>query len=101
MKKVILAVAALALTAPTFATSVADKDETAVVANDRKEVALSDLPRSVQATLSSDALKEFKAEKAVLVTGKAEGDVDVYEISGKQGDAQKTVKINANGEIVQ
>lgn len=100
MKKVILAVAALALTAPTFATLVADKEETAVVANDRKEVAISDLPRAVQTTLASDAFKEFKAEKAVVVSG-AEGDVAVYEITGKQGDAQKTVKINANGEIVQ
>lgn len=101
MKKVILAVAALALTAPTFATLVSDKEETAVVANDKKDVAISDLPRAVQTTLASDALKEFKAEKAVVIAGSAEGDVAVYEITGKHGDTQKVIKINANGEIVQ
>ncbi len=63
----------------------------------KKAITLDELPEAVKATLTSDAMKDFKAESATIIQS---GTQVIYEVTGKRTDKTEVLHFSADGKQI-
>ncbi|MFP5080041.1 hypothetical protein [Pedobacter sp. JCM 36344] len=103
MKKIILSAAFLAIAGLTTAKATEINNPTAYVVRQdstiKTPVAFKDLPDSVKATLASEPVKAWLPTAAFLVTNADK--TSYYQVDVKKEEEIKSLKITADGKIIE